>query len=691
MQNVYAYLTKVVLISAIMYGYYLLALRNRKFHNYNRFYLLSSVFISLVLPFVKFDWLFTASRDTLPVFIQTDMVNSVIVVGGGSRFWSTDKILLTSYAIVVIALMVLFAISLIRIHRMRRRGVEQIFGDYKLIASETKGTPFSFFKLIFWNPKVDYQSADGRQILEHELVHVRQLHSLDKLIINLIQILFWFNPVFWLMKREINMVHEFLADRESLGESGAEDFPRLALQAAYPGYSWPANNNFAYSPIKRRLTMILKNNRKKVSYFGRIMVLPLAALVFMFFSVKAENILNSAVDEEFLLNGIYSTAEMVRDTIPGDGDKVFIKVEKQAQFPGGEKAWDSYSQKVVAAHLSELSEKDLGEVRVRFVVNTKGEVSDVKAMTMKGTKTAQLAIDAIRKGPKWIPAQQNGRFVNSYVEKKFHFVRFTPPKIVKDTEVQLVDAQLEERGDQPLTKVDKEAQFPGGRAAWIEYIKKNIVENINKFTNDDFGTAVIRFVVHTDGSLSNFEVLTMQGTNLAEVALNALRKGPKWIPAQVNGKPVTAYWNQPVTLLNPQSVEDVMVVAPPKNGEVTVVGYQKVDDKVFTKPEVAPKFPGQPDAWGSYLAKYFREHEAALADDATGSCILRFVVNTKGNISDVTIVKTDNEKFSNAVIEALKKGPKWVPAKQNDKSVNAYAVLPVQRVKPKNTLQLIDN
>ncbi|HRN73875.1 MAG TPA: energy transducer TonB, partial [Ginsengibacter sp.] len=63
----------------------------------------------------------------------------------------------------------------------------------------------------------------------------------------------------------------------------------------------------------------------------------------------------------------------------------------------------------------------------------------------------------------------------------------------------------------------------------------------------------MRFVVHTDGSISNIEVLTMKNTRLAEVAVNALRKGPKWIPARVNGKPVNAYWVQPVTLVNPNA------------------------------------------------------------------------------------------------------------------------------------------
>ncbi|HRP17559.1 MAG TPA: M56 family metallopeptidase, partial [Ginsengibacter sp.] len=433
-----------------------------------------------------------------------------------------------------------------------------------VVQTEAKGTPFSFFRLIFWNPRLDYRSGDGREILHHELIHVRQLHSLDKLIINLIQIVFWFNPVFWLIKGEINIVHEFLADEESIGDADGAKFSRLALQTAYPGYSWPANNNFAYSPLKRRLAMILKNNKKKVSYFGRLMVLPLTALVFVFFSLKAQELpvpsipdayaraengqmknsldwsqlkKQSTMDEkdplvivngniidysllknitddqlasievlkgslklaaiygnDLALNGVWkielkkgyhvpdASSALLNNskanTIPEDQKKVFIKTEVPAQFPGGAIGWSGYINKVIADHEQELKGEDVrGGCKLRFVVDEEGKVSNVEALTKTGTKAARIAIDAVQKGPKWVPAKQNGRVVKSYVERTFHFVRFTPPKVVKDKTV----VTPPDKVGNVMSKVDKEAQFPGGVSAWKAYIAKALTNYSNEF------------------------------------------------------------------------------------------------------------------------------------------------------------------------------------------------------------------
>ncbi len=170
-------------------------------------------------------------------------------------------------------------------------------------------------------------------------------------------------------------------------------------------------------------------------------------------------------------------------------------------------------------------------------------------------------------------------------------IQFTPPKIVKDEEVvqpppevkqieeakidiktqegtkdlgiiappaeevgtQVVAAPVEKKEDEDriFTKVEKDAQFPGGLSAWNSYVKKAIEREIDEFTDSDFGTCIVKFVVDKQGNVSDVQATTMKGTKLAEIAVNAIRKGPKWIPAQQNGRMVNAYRYQPVTLLNP--------------------------------------------------------------------------------------------------------------------------------------------
>ncbi len=99
--------------------------------------------------------------------------------------------------------------------------------------------------------------------------------------------------------------------------------------------------------------------------------------------------------------------------------------------------------------------------------------------------------------------------------------------------------------------IEKEASFPGGQQAWQKYIQRAIQRQLDEFSDNDYGTCTVKFQVDKNGNVSNVEAITMQGTRLAEIAVNTIRKGPKWIPAMQNGRYVTAYRFQPVTLLNP--------------------------------------------------------------------------------------------------------------------------------------------
>jgi len=108
--------------------------------------------------------------------------------------------------------------------------------------------------------------------------------------------------------------------------------------------------------------------------------------------------------------------------VAAEEDKVFTKVEIEASFPGGDAGWSRYVKKEIESHIDELTEAgQSGQCRVRFIVSKDGTVSDVVALTMKGSKLAEVAVNAIRKGPKWKPAMQYGRPVNAYREQSPSF------------------------------------------------------------------------------------------------------------------------------------------------------------------------------------------------------------------------------------------------------------------------------
>lgn len=124
-----------------------------------------------------------------------------------------------------------------------------------------------------------------------------------------------------------------------------------------------------------------------------------------------------------------------------------------------------------------------------------------------------------------------------------------PPKVEVETKV--VEAPKEDE-NQVFTKVEVEASFPGGESKWIQYVTREIERRIDELTEDgQAGTCVVQFIVDKEGNVSNVEATTMKGSKLAEIAVNAIKKGPKWIPAIQNGRQVKAFRRQPVTFRLP--------------------------------------------------------------------------------------------------------------------------------------------
>jgi protein TonB len=105
--------------------------------------------------------------------------------------------------------------------------------------------------------------------------------------------------------------------------------------------------------------------------------------------------------------------------------------------------------------------------------------------------------------------------------------------------------------DRAYSKVEVEASFPGGAAAWTQYMTKQIMQRIDEFRKKDYGTCIVKFIVNSKGYISAVEATTMKNSRLAKVAVNAIENGPRWIPAQQNGRYVNAYRLQPVTLTDP--------------------------------------------------------------------------------------------------------------------------------------------
>ena len=127
----------------------------------------------------------------------------------------------------------------------------------------------------------------------------------------------------------------------------------------------------------------------------------------------------------------------------------------------------------------------------------------------------------------------------------------SPPEGIPGSAVFVAPVERKDEADEIIINVQKQASFPGGLQKWSQYIQNAILNELDEVTEDDYGTCVVKFIVDRTGKVSDVEATTMKGTKLAQIAVNAIRKGPNWIPAEQNGRKVNAYRLQPVTLKKP--------------------------------------------------------------------------------------------------------------------------------------------
>lgn len=285
------YLLKVVLCSALLYTYYWFVLRNKQFHQYNRFYLMGISILSWIVPLIKIQIVkeqVIASPKVLRFANYISENNSLLEQGFIEKTakYTWDNLLIIIGILISLFFIVRFVKSLWDIRKLIRLYPLKELKGVNLIMTDVKGTPFSFFKYIFWNTAIDLSSDVGKKILAHELVHIEEKHSVDKLLIELQLLIGWFNPIVWLIRNELYLIHEFIADQKSIENQDSGVLAKLLLASAYPKQQHLLINTFFYSPIKRRLNNL--NQDKKITFknFRKLFVFPLFICMVLSFSLK---------------------------------------------------------------------------------------------------------------------------------------------------------------------------------------------------------------------------------------------------------------------------------------------------------------------------------------------------------------------------------------------------------------------
>lgn len=279
------YLGKMILCSGVMFAYYLLFLKDKTFHHYNRFYLLLTVIISLLLPLIKVSYFTIETNQNFYLLLsqlnQNQLKNSTDDLTIYSVFYAI-------IGVVSIILLVILILGLTKIQSIKNKFPNETIEGIKFYQTNLNNAPFSFFRNLFWKQSIQLDSPVGQQILKHEMVHIQQKHSWDKLLMQIVKSVFWFNPVFYFINKEINLIHEYLADNKAVKKSDTRAFAQMLLESHFSGSVLPVTSPFLSSNLKKRLKMITKN-QTKYSYARKLFALPILFFMFFAYMVNAKN------------------------------------------------------------------------------------------------------------------------------------------------------------------------------------------------------------------------------------------------------------------------------------------------------------------------------------------------------------------------------------------------------------------
>ena len=375
------YIARGGLYLSLFYAFYLLVMRRTTFFRMNRVMLLAGSYLCLLLPVIRLRAV-TASSVTLDATTVDVVAGPVGQALRASFPW--NEFLMVIYLVGAVIILVLYLISAWEMRRMIRKGKYVEREGCNLVLLDDDSPSFS------WGRNVVISSKDLQEypvIFTHELMHVQCRHSRDLIAFLPIQLFFWWNPLVWITRQELRLLHEYEAD-EGVIQKGidATEYQLLLVKKAVGEQRFSMANGFQHAKLKNRITMMLKPTSSSLIRFSYLILIPVLA-GFM-----------------FACNPSKKTAD--QGVVP------FQLVEDKPSFNGGD--IDEFS-KWVNSQLKypEQAKEDgiQGRMLLEFTVGTDGTVSDVKVLRGVREDLDAEAVRVISSSPKWTPGKQHGKVV----------------------------------------------------------------------------------------------------------------------------------------------------------------------------------------------------------------------------------------------------------------------------------------
>lgn len=478
----FIYSVKVAVCLALFYLFHKLLMSRDTFHTFNRFAILSMMLLSLVLPLVHLSLDSEAGINRGTVALEGLVAQTVVADGGNGvgDGLTLTQVLLAAYVLGVVLFVgkaLLSVGSLLRL--IRRARCVEVRNGIRIYTMQGDISPFSWFRYIIMSEK-DWQE-NRREIVLHEMAHIRRCHSMDVAVCNMMIVFQWYNPAAWLLKRELQTVHEYEADEAVLSAGvDATHYQMLLIRKAVGERLFSMANNLNHNSLKKRITMMKIKRTNPMQKAKIAFVLPLAAMtVAAFASQKVENLSEkveqeseafSSVSDNPVVRAVGETARvaavkvqedkaleeasslsMASDTAETKSGKEFPCIpETFPQFPGGHIALFEYLSKNIKFPKSKENEDVKVRVVTTFTVEKDGSITHAKIVRSQGEAFDNEALRVINGMPKWIPGTQNGKAVRVKYTLPITFSTTDSDKKIKS--VRTID-MYDNGGKQPEGKV----------------------------------------------------------------------------------------------------------------------------------------------------------------------------------------------------------------------------------------------
>jgi len=490
-------LNYIIEVSVCWLGFYLLYyffLKGETFFKTNRFYLLSTTLLGLIIPLLEIPYLSASPSASL-------MSNYLdpITIGVKSLEYSIEEIVVTPmtetsglsiysllsivYWLGVMVFFSRFLFGLFQIGRLYINGSRHVQKGYTLVRTQTEHLPFSFFNCLFWSTSFETNGPDEEKILLHELAHIRGVHSLDVILMEFLKITLWCSPLIYFYKKEIQTVHEYLADSEVLQTTAKKPYGQLLLRHAQSGLQLALANHFIHSQLKKRIQMMTKNKSARKALTKYLLAVPVLIVMLLLFSnnevmAKLQDHSPASLSEaEIGTNPVFINLEGTTDTAIAE---VFQVVEQMPRFPGCEELADESSRKNCAKKkMLEFIYKNIrypksaqkagveGTVVIRFIIDREGAIRNATITRDIGGGCGEEALKTVQLMPNWIPGKQKGKRVNVYFNLPVKFKLDSDSKKVNS--LKALDAESDKK---PLIVVD------GAIHDGYKHLKPNDIETI---------------------------------------------------------------------------------------------------------------------------------------------------------------------------------------------------------------------